>query len=487
MPVAPTTQSPGWSRRIGRQAPTYRVCPSYERTLGPECVEFARLGGLELLPWQSSLLDDWLALRPDGLWANPTPGLSVPRQNGKTEGPVLARVAYGLVVLGERVIFTSHRQDAATEFYDALTGFLGSGRYRKFIDPEVFRSALGREKVPTRRGNAVTFIARGNKGGRAKHSDLIIADEAQFLTDTQLASLSPTQNTALNPQTIFLGTPPELPSDGEVFRRVRKSAHDGEPDACWAEWGVADLPEDPGDRELWYECNPSLGLLIPETNLVTLFRVMDSVGFAREVLGWWAPEVSVSEDPPAIEPETWKRAKWSDPPDLDGTERIGCGVKFSPDGLWYSVSMCALAQGRPAVVECVDRAPASYGIDGLVEWLDERRPRIALLAIDGREWADTLRQSLREHKWPKGAVRVMTANEYVSACAMAHGALRQAELCHTGQPLLDDSARSPKRKIGRDGWGFDGPESTPIESAAMAYWAARTTKRNPTRKGRVSV
>lgn len=474
------TQSTGWSRRIGRQDPTFRACPSYSSTFGPECAEFAERGGLHLLPWQRGLLDDWLAVGPDGLWVNPTPGLSVPRQNGKTEGPVLARVAYGLVVLGERIIFTSHRQDAATEFYEALTQFLGSSRYRGFVEPEAFRAALGRERVPARRGNAVAFIARSNKGGRSKHADLVIVDEAQFLTDSQLSSLAPTRNTAANPQTISLGTPPELPSDGEVFRRARQRAHDGEADACWAEWSVDELPEDVSDRDLWYRTNPSLGLLIPEANLEVLRRDMDPVGFAREALGWWAPTVEAGAA--ALDAEKWDKCRVDGPM---AAGKLAFGVKFSPDGQTVAVSWARAERGGRSYVELYDVAGAASGTVGIARTLLANRGEIAAVCVDGKSGTSALVQRLRDGGFPRKAIVPGTPAVMQSAATMLRDEVNAGLLGHVESPALDVSAtKSVRRAIGADGWGFgDSSEAIacPIESAALALWAARTTKREPRR------
>ena len=50
------------------------------------------------------------------------------------------------------------------------------------------------------------------------------------------------------------------------------------------------------------------------------------------------------------------------------------------------------------------------------------------------------------------------------------------------QKALDDSAKtSVKRPIG-GGWGFGGDNSIPIEAACLAYWGAKTSKRDPQRK-----
>lgn len=77
-----------------------------------------------------------------------------------------------------------------------------------------------------------------------------------------------------------------------------------------------------------------------------------------------------------------------------------------------------------------------------------------------------------------------------AAASMLKDEVDSGTLSHIESPALDDSARkSLKRDIGRDGWGFaDGPDSiaAPIESASLALWAARTTKRDPRREQEAS-
>ena len=50
--------------------------------------------------------------------------------------------------------------------------------------------------------------------------------------------------------------------------------------------------------------------------------------------------------------------------------------------------------------------------------------------------------------------------------------------------LRDSAVTAVKRPIG-GGWGYGGENSTPIEAAALAYWGARTSKRDPTRRMRI--
>ena len=49
------------------------------------------------------------------------------------------------------------------------------------------------------------------------------------------------------------------------------------------------------------------------------------------------------------------------------------------------------------------------------------------------------------------------------------------------QEALNQSAlEARKRPIGSDGgWAYGGETSAPIEAAVIAYWAAKTTKRDP--------
>lgn len=432
------------------------------------------------------MLATWTGTTPDGRWTAPSCGLLVPRQNGKTEGVNLVRVLLGLLYLGERIIFTSHRQDAATEFYQALVARLDRDGTRRFVRPDGFRGALGRERIIMRDGGSVTFVARSNKGGRSKHSDLIVFDEAQYLDSFQMGSFTPTQETSPNPQIVYTGTPPDTLGAGDVFGSVRKRALSGESDSiAWCEWAVRDLPDDVSDRSLWYETNPSLGTLIGEQNIrLQLDALVDREVFAREVLGWWAPE-RVAE-PSAIPVEAWDACETDDPPAPSDGERVACGIKFSADGGTYSVSMAARPVDGPVLVECVNRDTTSRGVSELVDWVMARKSGLSMVCVDGREWTSTLTQRLADLGFPTKRIHVMRTRDLTDACAMLANAVEERTLAHAPQPLLRESVgTSPRRKVGSMGWGFGGVDPTPIESCALAHWGAMTTKRNPRRRLRV--
>ena len=111
------TKSKSSSRvKMGSQEPTVRIAPKYKKT-ELRAVKLLAAGGLLLDPWQSDILDDWMALNSADKWVCKTCGGSVPRQNGKT-GLVEGRAISGMMLRGERVIYTSHLQKTSTETFE---------------------------------------------------------------------------------------------------------------------------------------------------------------------------------------------------------------------------------------------------------------------------------------------------------------------------------------------------------------------------------
>lgn len=66
--------------------------------------------GMTLLEWQRLVLRRWLAEDEDGNFVNLDCGLSVPRQNGKTE-IIVARIIYGIIFRKAKGLFTAQQQN----------------------------------------------------------------------------------------------------------------------------------------------------------------------------------------------------------------------------------------------------------------------------------------------------------------------------------------------------------------------------------------
>ena len=224
---------------MGSQVPSVRIAPEYRESDGLDASRILKVGSLFLDPWQNDLIDDWMGRSPSGRWSSSTCGISVPRQNGKT-GLVQGRAAAGMLLYNEQVVYTAHLQKTSTETFEELKAFFEHPKLKKYV--REIKTALGREQIILRSGARIKFLARTRNGGRGQHGDLLIFDEAQELDSNQQASFVPAISASLNPQTIYLGTPPDENTPGTVFRGIRDKALAGETSkASWAEFSVEEI------------------------------------------------------------------------------------------------------------------------------------------------------------------------------------------------------------------------------------------------------
>ena len=115
----------------GSQIPRIRIAPNYDAT-ELRAVKLLKAGGLLLDPWQTDILEDWMALTPGKKWKCKTCGGSVPRQNGKT-GLIQARSESGMLLYAERVLYTAHLQKTATETFEEMADFFDKPILRKHV------------------------------------------------------------------------------------------------------------------------------------------------------------------------------------------------------------------------------------------------------------------------------------------------------------------------------------------------------------------
>lgn len=464
----------------GNQTPTKQVVPPFEHSEWRECHALNAAGGLEMLEWQDRIMEGWLGRTHYDRWSAPTCGGSVPRQNGKSLGVVEARANYGMVVLDEQVLYTSHLQKTSTETFEDMASFFDQRALRKYVKD--IKTALGREQIVLKNGGRIKFLARTRNGGRGQHGDLLIFDEALELDADSQASFLPAISASSNPQTIYVSTPPTAKSVGTVLRNIRRRALDGESDGtAWFEWSVDEIG-DVHDRSRWYATNPSMGILIQESTVAGEAEQMDPDTFARERLGWWS--TPPSEDHP-IAVDEWNACR-NDNPERGG---IVCyAVKFSPDGAVGTLAACHKGMdGGVPFVYVVDSRSLSRGLSWFVDTLDRVSGDAAQIVIDGQSNAQALVDRLIERGVNQRCIMRPRTSDVIAACSGMANAVRERQVTHYGQPALDASAtRTRKRRIGTNGgWGFastDEADATLIESVALARWAAVTTKRDPNRK-----
>lgn len=464
---------------MGAQEPSARVAPNYNKTDGMRAAKILKVGGLILDPWQCTTLDDWLAFTPGQKWVCKTCGGSVPRQNGKT-GLVAGRAESGMILYNETVIYTAHLQKTATETFEEMAAFFDSENLRKYVKD--IKTALGREQIILNSGAKVKFLARTRNGGRGQHGDLLIFDEAQELDSDAQASFLPAISASFNPQTIYVGTPPDPNSDGTVFRGIRQKALDGKTQStAWFEFSVETIG-DVNDKERWAATNPALGRRILLSTIEGECEQMDADTFARERLGWWTPVQTERQDL-ALDGKAWRKCKSSE---LKPEGKTAYGVKFSPDGSEVCLCGAVIPASGTARISLIERKPTGLGTQWLADWLNERYTKASCVVIDGKNGVDVLVDKISGTWKYKGSVIRPSAKDVIAAVSLVVDSVNENKLTwYERQDALNASAlNSIKRPIG-GGWGFGGDDSAPIEACALALWGAKNTKRDPNRKMRI--
>lgn len=469
-------------RLVGKQEPSARVAPQYAETDGFDAAQIIAAGGLRLDPWQQDVLDDWLSRSASGRWAAQTCGGSVPRQNGKTL-LIEARAAAGMLLYNEQVLYTAHLQKTATETFEELADLFDAPTLKKYLKD--VKTALGREQIVLKNGARIKFLARTRNGGRGQHGDLLLFDEAQELNEEQQASFLPAISASLNPQTIYVGTPPDAAAIGTVFRAIRQRALKGETaKTAWFEFSVPEIG-DTADRERWAATNPALGRRILLSTIEGEQEQLDADTFARERLGWWSPPpAAAAAADNAIDAEAWAACA-STEPKPDG--KTAYGIKFTADGSEVILAGAVIPKTGKARISLIDRKHTVAGVRWLADWLNERYDKAACVVIDGRNGVDVLIDRISGTWKAKGSIIRLSARDYISAVGLLTNEINEQALTwYAPQEQLNASATTAtKRNIGGSGWGFGGTDAAPIEACALALWGARNAKRDPSRKMRI--
>ena len=482
-----------------RSEPNIRIMPSSVSTYGDIAAEIMESHDFALDDWQRALLDDWLAVDEHGKWAAKTCGCSLSRQNGKTYA-LKARCYFGLV-LGETILYTAHEVKTERKTFEEIAADFDveSGYPDLSAQTEYIRRANGQEEIRLKdwqdeqgnwnAGGRLIFSARSRGAARGFTADCCFCDEAQELTDEQLSALLPTISASprQNPQVIMIGTPPAPNCTGEVFKNTRKQALAGDAHGiAWHEWSAA-LPEAGApESELWEAieaANPALDVRILRTSIQSELDTMSRDYFARERLGYWSPETLESTET-IIGAEAWNRCATDNPPD-DG---IKCfAVKFAPDGRRAAVSVCLKSKEALPHVELVEIFDTNAGLAKLAQWLAARKDTTAQIVVDGLSGSGALLDRLTAAGFAKQALIKPTAADAVAAYSSFVDAVNAGSMTHYAQPELTNAATlCTRRQIGKaGGFGWNSTEAADasiIESAALAYRAAITTKRRPGRK-----
>lgn len=478
----------------GNQTPRIRIEPSRSGTDGKGAAMLMQAYGYKLDEWQQLILDCWLGKDRAGQYTVTSGGLSVPRQNGKSEA-LLARCFYGLTVNGERILFTAHQMRSVKTMFRRLVNMFTDKKHPEITKAvKQIRYGIGEESIELNNGGVIQFMSRSRQAARGFDGiSLVILDEAAEVTDEQIEAIMAVlsaSSTGIR-QIIYAGTPPYIGCTGEVFRRFRQACivaagRGEEMKSSWHEWGIAAEKLDEisiEDKRLWYEANPALGYRLTEEFTAEEFRTLSADGFARERLGWWAKPVATQVEL-AIDAKLWDSCR-SDEERPEG--KTAYGVKFTPDGAEVVLAGAVIPKdGKEARISLLAIAPTGAGLSWLADWLNERYKKAACVVIDGKGGTDVLVDKIKDTWRLKGSVIKPTAQNVITAASMLVNDLNEhAVTWYSKQEELRDSAITATKRPISGGWGFGGQASAPIEACSLALWGCRTSKRDPSRQMRI--
>lgn len=435
--------------------------------------------------WQQGLARVALAKRADGSYAATVGGvvLSIPRQVGKTF--FVGALVFALCLLrpGIRVVWTAHHLNTSDESFESMQAMAQMPK----IAPHVLavRTGNGKQRIRFRNKSQIEFGARESGFGRGKTKvSILVLDEFQHVSESALENLTPTMNQGDNPLLFAMGTPPRPIDKGEAFKNKRRRAlAGGAKDTVYVEMS-ADPDADPDDRKQWAKANPSYP---KRTNTDAMLRMRENLesdeSFLREALGIWDED---AQAPALIRPSWWLATNVSELPE-DGLPSFG--VRFTADGTRVSLSGGLRTDDDEIGVELIESRSTYEGMDWIVKRLAKSKADLSMIVIDGKGDAATLYNLLREAKIPVTAINfrkdVLPSAMAAAAYSGFVDAVRSKQVVHTSDDYLTESVKwSKRRPIGNQGaYGFGpirpGDDPSAVESAALAWYAAKFSKRKP--------
>lgn len=459
--------------RIGRQTPTLAVVLPYEESHGGEAVALYDQSKNKALEWQTALAYDVMATDSEGKWLHIKFGWSIPRRNGKSEVAII-RSIYGLTH-GERVLYTAHRTSTSHSVYEKIVARLTEMGFEEKVDFKTSKQ-YGLESITWLHGDGgvINFRTRTSVGGLGEGYDLLIIDEAQEYTADQETALKYVVTSSKNPQTLMCGTPPTAVSAGTVFMKYRVNTLSGSGKANgWAEWSVPKL-SDTHDRDLWYECNPSLGLILTER------AVEDELGDDEiddniQRLGLWIMHSQKS----AISKTEWRRYLIEGKPKLSSTHRLFFGIKYAKTTPNVSASVAVRTADGKIFVEALDCRSVRDGNSWLIAFM--RNPHTAGVIIDGAAGSGILASEMQDAHI-KCKPTLPKVSEVIEANSLFEKELFAGNILHADQPALEQIAANCEHRAIGSGGGFgytsilEGADVSLLEATALAHYACASRK-----------
>ncbi|MFD7860968.1 terminase [Streptomyces sp. NPDC059783] len=460
-------------------------------SLGPAAWRVMEALGYPPMPWQKYVLDVALEIDPEtGLLAYREVGLSVPRQQGKTQqilGLMVHRMAAGQ---RQNVVYAAQtRSMARSRWEDEFLVTLEESKLRRRVRA---RRGNGNEAIIwTRTRSRLGITANTEKAGHGPALDLGVIDEAFAHEDDRLEqAFSPAMLTRPMAQLLWAsagGTEKSTWLNGKratgraVIEDLWKLGRSSR--TAYFEW-FAPEEMDRADPATWRACLPALGYTVTEDIIQSELEKMaaDPGAFDRAYLN------RTRKAAPPVDPNVPK-VRWAGLTDAESQagEHLAFAIDVAQDRQSSSIAVASMRPDGRVHLEVADRRPGTdWVVPAITRLCDLWDPLVVAVAGSGSPAAsliDDLQAAgitvpVDKDEPHRGHLVVLRTGDTSEACGQMADAMNQDKARHLDQTPLTASLNGARsRRIG-DAWTIDRTHSltdaAPFCAVTWARWALLT-------------
>lgn len=456
-------------------------------SLGPKLWRVMEKLGAPPMPWQKYVSDVALEIDPaTGLFAHREVGLSVSRQQGKTELCLAAQVHRALAWRRQNIVYAAQTRGMARQRWE-------DEFWEKISDSDLARKARirksnGNEAIlwpGTRSKMGIT--ANTEKAGHGPALDLGFIDEAFAHEDDRLEqAFSPAMTTRPMAQLWWAsagGTTKSvwLNKKRAIGRALIEEAWKtgAWPAVCYFEWFAPD-DMDRGDPATWYATLPALGHTVTEAVIAAELAKMDPSEFDRAYLN------RTRKPTPPTDPNVPK-GKW--PQLVDARSKpvpasVAFAIDVSQDRSYATIGAASLRKDGKVHEEVVAHRPGTDWVVPAIVKLRRLWNPVAVAVAGSGAPASSLIDDLvaaginvpEDKDRPiRGDLAVMRVGDLAEACGQQADAMNQDTARHLDQVPLTAAVNGARTRRVGDAWTLDRTASqvniSPFCAVTFARWA----------------
>ncbi len=468
-----------------------------ETSVGFDQIEFAR----DVLrrpfdPWQEFAVIHAGELLEDGSPRFRIVLLLVARQQGKTEILAILPVYWMAVDEAPMVLGLSTKVEYAKESWMKTRKLIENApalqkycRQRWYVE--------GNNRIEMWLSDARYKIAASNsEGGRSLTVRNLMFDEFRHTTMASWEAAEPATSSVADAQ--IWCTSNAGSDDSLLLNEMREAAIRfietgvGDSSVCLLEWSAPE-DADPTDLASLGQANPNLGRRTRADRLQAKARAAVAAGgesLNAFKTNYLCQRVRVNN--PAIDPGAWSRCL--DPGTLDDLRsRVAVCLDVSPDSQHVSlVAAAVMLDGRvrvEGIASWEGIGATNKAARALPALLAKVKPKAFGWLPNGpaAAMAATLADRRKQGRfgWPPAGVNVAEIRGEVAGACMGLADLVTAEqICHSGEPLLDDHVGAAEKLKRGDVWVFSRKGDGYVDAAYATAGAVQLARTLPTSDGK---